>query len=254
VPHGVAHAERIAESLRHAYRDDVPQSVVDAMTRPTTSPDDLRESDSGFTLVELMVAMGVFAILMTIVGAAMLTGFVGVHDVMARSETGASARIAGEWTSKLLRYADLPEGQAAAITEASATSITFYTYSGTGAKHDVPYRARIYSVINPDATRSLMSQVWTPTAITGGWTWTGTPVTRSMLTLPSTALGPLLVEVWVRNPLAMPAAVARIATPTTSGPVVLGVGEVPESVVLQIGDRNDPRNLITQQIRLGNLS
>lgn len=223
------------------------------MTRTSHAKNPPR-SDGGFTLVELMVAMGVFGILMTIVGSAMLSGFVGVHDIMARTESGASARIAGEWTSKLLRYMDLPEGQTAAITEASSTSITFYTYSGTGAKHDVPYRARIYSVVNPDGTRSLMSQVWTPAAITGGWTWTGTPVTRTLLTLPSTALGPLLVEVWVRNPLAVPAAVARVATPNPSGPVALATGEVPESVVLQIGDRNDPRNLITQQIRLGNLS
>ncbi|MDI1290952.1 MAG: hypothetical protein PSX37_13505, partial [bacterium] len=195
-------------------------------------------------------------ILMTIVGAAMLSGFVGVHDVMARTDTGASARIAAEWTSKLLRYADLPEGQASSITEASASSITFFTYSGTGPKHDVPYRARIYTVTNLDASRTLVTQIWTPRALPGGggWDWTATPVTRRLLTLPSTATTPLLVSVWVRNPLAVPAAVARTATPAASGPLVLATGEVPESVVLQIGDRNDPANLVTQQIRLGNLS
>ncbi len=221
------------------------------MTRPTAVS---RKADDGFTLVELMVAMAVFGILMAIVGGAMLSGFVGVRDIMKRTESGASARIAGDWTGKLLRYTDLPEGQTAAITEASPTSITFFTYSGTGTKHDVPYRARIYTVTNADTTRSIMSQVWTPLAVTGGWTWVSAPVTRTLLTLPPTASTPLSVAIWVRNPLLVPAAEPRLATPATSGPLVLATGEVPESVVLQLGDQNDPRNLVTQQIRLGNLA
>lgn len=221
------------------------------MTGRTTPPPD---TDKGFTLVELMVAMAVFGTLMVIVGGAMLSGFGGVHDIMRRTDAAASARIAVEWTSRLLRYADVPEGQASAITEASPTSITFFTYSGTGTKHDVPYRARIYTATNADQSRSILTQVWTPAAVIGGWTWTAAPVTRTVLTLPRTASIPLSVAVWVRNPLAVPVAEPRLATPETSGPLVLATGEVPESVVLQIGDQNDPRSLFTQQIRLGNLS
>jgi prepilin-type N-terminal cleavage/methylation domain-containing protein len=249
----VANAECLTVTDRHG----VPKSVGISSMRATTSISRdtvAADEEAGFTLVELMVAMAVFAILMVIVGGAMLSGFVGVQDIMARTETGASARIAGDWTGKLLRYTDLPEGQAAAITEASSTSITFFTYSGTGAKRDVPYRARLYTVTNADATRSIMSQVWTPLSVTGGWTWATPPVTRNLLTLPPTASTPLRVAVWVRNPLVVPAAEPRLATPVTSGPLVLNSGEVPESVVLQIGDQNDPRNLVTQQIRLGNLT
>lgn len=226
------------------------------MTRLERRDDRLQSAggESGFTLVELMVAMAIFGILMVIVGGAMLSGFVGVQDVMSRTESQASAQIAGQWTGKLLRYTGLPEGQTAAITEASPTSITFFTYSGTGAKHDVPYRARIYMTTNADGTRSLQTQVWTPLGVGGGWTWATAPVTRTHLTLPASASAPVSVAVWVRNPLTVPAAEPRLATPTVSGPLVLVPGEEPESVVLQIGDQNDPRNLVTQQVRLDNLS
>ena len=54
--------------------------------------------------------------------------------------------------------------------------------------------------------------------------------------------------------LAVPPAEPRLATPATSGPLVLAAGEEPESIVLRIGDPNDPRNLVTQQIRMENLS
>jgi prepilin-type N-terminal cleavage/methylation domain-containing protein len=213
-----------------------------------------RERDGGFTMIELVVACAVFSVLMTIVGGAMLSGFAGVRDILTRTEDQSSARLAGIVTEKLLRYVDLPEGQASSITQASSTSITFFTYSGTGAKHDVPYKARIYTTTNADGSRSLMTQVTTPTEISGGWTWTAAPVTKTLLTLPGTATQPLRVVVWVRNPLTVPAAAPRDATPPTLGPLVLATGEVPESVVLQIGDQSDPRNVITQQVRLWNLS
>ena len=43
------------------------------------------------------------------------------------------------------------------ITEASPTSITFFTYSGTGAKHDVPYKARIYMTTNAQQLELAMA-------------------------------------------------------------------------------------------------
>ena len=211
-------------------------------------------NDRGFTMLELLVATAVFSVLMAIVGGAMLSGFSGVRNIMARTDDQSSARNAGIIAEKLLRYVDLPEGQTASITEAGPTSITFFTYSGTGSKHDVPYRARIYTVTNADGTRSLMTQVSTPRAVSGGWTYPTAPVTKTLLTLPSSATQPLRVTVWVRNPLTVPAAEPRNATPATSGPLVLSTGEVPESVVLEIGDRLEPRSVITQQVRLWNLA
>jgi len=242
-------AEPVAD--RYDLSEPIGDTVMTARCRALLSRDP--SPDAGFTLIELLVAVGVFGILMLIVGAAMMSAFAGVNNVVGRTNSQATARNAGEWTGKLLRYTDLPEGQTEAITEAGPSSITFFTYSGTGMKHDVPYRARIYSVINADQTRSILSQVWMPRAVSGGWTWATAPVTRTLLTVPRNVV-PLRVAVWVRNPVAVPTGVARDATPGTSGPLVLATGEVPESVVLQIGDSTDTRNLVTQQIRLGNLS
>ena len=224
------------------------------MSRRSRASSAAARDEAGFTLIELIVAMGVFGTLMAIVGGAMLSGFLGVHEVMSRTDAQASAQIAGEWTGKLLRYAAVPEGQTTSITEASPTSITLFTYSGTGPKHDVPYRARIFVVTNADGSRSLTTSVWTPLAISGGWTWATAPVTRTHLTVAASARGPVSIAVWVRNPLTVPAAEPRLATPVASGPLVLVAGEQPESVVVQIGDLNDPRNVVTHQVRLDNVS
>lgn len=65
---------------------------------------------------------------------------------------------------------------------------------------------------------------------------------------------PLTVSVSVCNPDTDCAATRRIATPTTSGPIALSAVEVPASVTLSIGDHDRPENVVTQQVRLVNLS
>jgi type II secretory pathway pseudopilin PulG len=207
--------------------------------------------ESGMSIIELVVAMAVFSGLMVIVGGAMLSGFSGMRDGLTRSEQQSSAQLAAEWSGKLLRYIGVPEGQTTAILEASPTSITVFTYSGTGEKHDVPYRARLFVTTAADGSRTLSSEIITPRQVTGGWTWTAAPERRDLLTLPRTASAPLAVGVWVRNPATIPAAAARNATPASSGPVALLEGEEVESVVVQIGNQAEPRTLVTLQIRPG---
>lgn len=224
------------------------RALLARLRRRTATADD----DRGFTIVEVVTAMALLGGLMVIVGGAMLSAFSGLNTAMTRTDEQAQAQTAAEWAGRLLRYMAVPEGQASAVVEASASSITFFTESGTGGKHDVPYRARLYIVTNADGTRSMCAQVWTPTQVSGGWTWSGTPVTRTLLTLPSTATTPMLVAVWVRNPITVPEAAARNATPASSAALTLAVGEQVESVVVQVGDRNDPRSLVTQQVRVVN--
>ena len=59
--------------------------------------------------MELLVAMAIFGILMVIVGGAMLSGFVGVQDIMSRTESQASAQIAGLGIGHLPRWLAAPE-------------------------------------------------------------------------------------------------------------------------------------------------
>ncbi len=207
--------------------------------------------DSGLSVIELVVATAVFSGLMAVVGGAMLSGFSGVRDSLARSEQQAGAQLAAEWVGKLLRYVAVPEGQTSAIVEAGPTSITVFTYSGTGPKHDVPYRARLFVTTGADGARTLSSEVVTPRQISGGWTWTAGPVRRDLLTLPASASAPLAISVWARNPSTVPPSAARNVTPAVSGPLVLQEGEEIESVLVQIGNQAEPRTLVTMQVRPG---
>lgn len=260
--HRQPHPDRNGDADRHGDPDrhGLPDPDGDPVTGPRGLSGRIRArlrpvhssaSESGMSVIELVVAMAVFSGLMAIVGGAMLSGFSGMRDSLTRSEQQASAQLAAEWTGKLLRYIGLPEGQTTAVLEASPTSITVFTYSGTGEKHDVPYRARLFVTTAADGSRTLNSEVIAPRQILGGWSWTATPERRALLTLPRSASAPLGVRVWVRNPGTIPAAAARNATPAASGPVALLAGEVLESVVVQIGNQAEPRTLVTLQVRPG---
>lgn len=221
------------------------------MTRPPPRP---AAGDAGFTLVELLTAMAVFGVLMVFVASAMLTGFSAIRDIMQRTDSQGQAQNAAEWASRLLRYATVPEGQTAVIIDATPNSITFFTYSGTGAKHDVPYKAKLYVTTNADGTKTLYSQVWTPTPVSGGYTWTTTPFTRSLLTVDKEAGKPLTVSVRVCNPTVDCATTRRTFPLLASGAFTLAAGEVPQDVLISIGDPLEPRSVVTQQVRLVNLA
>jgi prepilin-type N-terminal cleavage/methylation domain-containing protein len=226
--------------------------------------------DSGFTLVELLTAIAVFSVLMVIVGRGTLTGFSAIRDIGDKSNAQADAQNAAEWLTRQLRYVETPEGQASAITEASPNAISFYTYSGSGPKHDVPYLVKVFVtttkgdegvapclVVTPPATgakwKNLCSSVSTPTRVTGGWSWPA-PVTRQLLRVPAANGAPVKFSVWASQPAASPKPTPTSVTPTTLGPLPLVADvDVPEYVVFQIGDQTLPRSLVSQQVRLENL-
>lgn len=144
--------------------------------------DRLEAPDAGFTTVELVTALAVFSVLMVIVSAAMLSGLRSVREASTRSQVQVEQQTAIEWSSRLLRYTDNPYATVplpAAITEATATSITFYTFSGTGPVDRVAYKARL-SV----QTDGLVSEVWTPTYVAGVPTYPS-PAARRVLVRPS---------------------------------------------------------------------
>lgn len=232
------------------------------MSRPHTRDDD------GFTLVELVTAMAVFSVLMVMVGAAMLVGFNAIRDVMSRGDAQAQAQNATEWASRLLRYATQPTGQAATITDAGRTAVTFFTDSGIAGRNDAPAQVRIFVQPNADGSQVVRSQVWAPTQTASGWTWTGTPQQRDLLTVPKGATAPLAVSVFACDPnvscyspetcAAMTPACTtttwRDATPAAQGPLVLGPTERPQAVRITVGDSRYPDLQVTQTVRLVNLS
>ncbi len=95
-----------------------------------------RRGEAGFSLPELMVTIGVFSIVMTAVGTVFVGSLKSVRVVRERTVTAADARIALEAVTRSLRVAVRPDGEAAAITLATGSSLTFYSVinrSGTTA-------------------------------------------------------------------------------------------------------------------------
>ena len=171
--------------------------------------------DAGFTTIELVTALAVFGVLMVIVSAAMLSGLRSVRDTSTRSQVQIEQQTAIEWASRLLRYTDNPYATVplpAAITEATKTSITFYTFSGTGPMDRVAYKARL-SV----QTDGLVSEVWTPT-YTAGVPSYPTPAARRVLVRPSDSGPPKLTLTYFERtgsaltPMVLPAGGALTET------------------------------------------
>jgi prepilin-type N-terminal cleavage/methylation domain-containing protein len=215
-------------------------------------------ADAGSTLVELMVAMSVFGVLMVLVGAASLTAFSTISDTTSRGQLQQETQNAMEWATRLVTFADVPEGQTSAIASAGPTSVDLYTYSGTGRKNDVPYRARLYVSTLANGDRAVYSQVWTPVKIAGGWnwapTWRTTPATRLLLTVPAGPGSPLQLRYYACTPTTGCAASRREVTPAVAGPLTMGALEVPESVTITMGDPANVDSLVSQTVKLVNLS
>jgi prepilin-type N-terminal cleavage/methylation domain-containing protein len=223
--------------------------------RPRTVHATSAGRDSGFTLVELLVAMSVFAVLMVLMSTVTMSGFSTIRTVMARSDTQARAALAIEEASRLLRYTAIPDGQTMAILSASPTYIKFYTYSGSGPRGDVPYLAEL-SVVSENGGKALKAKVWAPTSYNGDWSaWTSLVASRTLFSVASTAGSPLLIAV-TKCDTKTGCYLSRIAaTPVNPAPITLATEDwQPDTVTISVGDQNDPKYVVKQQIGLVNES
>jgi prepilin-type N-terminal cleavage/methylation domain-containing protein len=225
--------------------------------------------EAGFTLVEMLTAVAVFGILMVFASRTMLTGMHGINGIMERSETQRKAQNAAEWVAGQVAFMETPEGRTVAIDEASPTSMTFYTFSGAGVKSNVPYKVRLFvtTSIGTESTpvcgvvgtpvgaklKNLCATVTTPTPTSGGWTWpSSTDATRLLFTVRLVNGNPIKISIWFHEPTTYPEPAPTNLTPATSGAITRTSVQVPEFVVLQIGDFTVTRNLVSQQVRLVN--
>lgn len=226
------------------------------LMRPMTTRPARRAAsgEDGFSLIELLVALGIFSILMVIVTALSITSLRAIAEARQRSQLQVEAQNAMEWMSRLLRYADVPPGGTTAIEDASTDAITVYTYSGTGDVPDAPYRARIFLENGPGDSTVIVSEVTTPVRSGDGWTWTGPSSQRRLLTLPAT-LGrePLKIEYFVCDPL--DCADPTPYVPTGSGPLLAPDSPLtPAYLIVSLGDPDLPDSQVRQMIDLVNLS
>ncbi len=223
--------------------------------------------DAGFTLAELMVALGVFSVLAVISGAAMLSVMSGIRTVSASTEIQVEAQNSAVWVSRLLRYAALPPGSESAFVSAGDQSLVFHTWAGAGETPDAPYRARLAVVTAPDGSQQLISDVAPGTLRDGEWVWSGTwvggsgqdspsadAVRRILLEVDAGQAPPAQFTVWACRPAEGCDATARNVTPARPGAISLNEGERLFAVDVVLGRTDDPLSAVTQRINLVNLA
>jgi prepilin-type N-terminal cleavage/methylation domain-containing protein len=96
-----------------------------------------RSADEGFTLVELLVAMGLFAVLGTLLLGLALSSSEVTEQTRARTGVNEESRIAMERMARELRQASAIDSVTLPGTEGAAelTSISFWTdFNGDGAR------------------------------------------------------------------------------------------------------------------------
>ena len=227
-----------------------------------------RESgDDGFTLVELMTAMGVFAILMAIVSTAMISGFNGIKTTMAKSEVQQQDQLAAEWISKALQFMVVPEGKASAIESATTNSISFYTNASLGTRANLPYNDVPYlvtlSVDNTTSTKQtyVKARQVVPVKASAGWTWTDAvppatnafTVSRTVLSLPKTGVSPLTIGVHSCDMTTKVCLSDAVVTLPMTNTIIVAL-RVLSYVQFTVGDSADFCNGISRIVRLVNIA
>lgn len=232
------------------------------MTRRTLWADD----DSGLSLVEMLVAVAIFAVLTTMVSAGMIIGLRAIQSGSQISESEQDQANAMEWVSRLVRYAAAPPGvtftagTSGSVIKALPTDLVFYTYAGIGPRHGIPYKAEVVSSTLANGSRVVDAKLWqpsiSPTVANPNWSWSGTSTdtltTRRLLTLPAGTGAPLKVSVTKCNLATDCYSTRVVATPNASGVITLAEGWVLDTVTISLGDPSDPTHVVTQQIALVN--
>lgn len=121
--------------------------------------------DGGFTLVELLVAMGIFAVLMAIVSVIMANGLRTIRDATTANTVQAQQQNALLVMSRQVKYIDNPVNSGnppAAILQATPTSMVFFTLSGSGPVDRLPYKVMLCTT-----PRGVEQFSWAP-ALTNG--------------------------------------------------------------------------------------
>lgn len=222
---------------------------------PRTTPP-ARHGDRGMTLVELLVAMGVFSVLMVMVSALSIQGFSAVRNATALTEVQAEQQNAMLWMSRLLRYADNPyeagtppPAITSAIVSADGVSrdLTFvYPTSDLPTGEPTMRMARFSIAANGD----VISRVWEPSLATGVPTFNQaqTPTTRTLVRsrtghTPSLAFTYWDVEGTTQTQMTPP--------PATDVPAFTAWAEEVDKVTISLTD-TDGQQPLTQTVMLVN--
>jgi type II secretory pathway pseudopilin PulG len=128
-----------------------------------------RGNDDGITLIELIVAMGIFSLLLILTSIFMISGVRSIRETTARNSVQQEQQNAAEWISRLLRYADNPYANSpivASFDYAGSVSgkpvVTFYTFAGAGKADRVPYKVTL-----TQTPKGIVTSTWAPDMSSG---------------------------------------------------------------------------------------
>ena len=121
---------------------------------------------AGFTLIEVMVAIGLFGLLMAMVSVLMINGIRSLRVASTANIVQAQQQNAMLAMTRQLKYIDNPTqgtNPPAAILQATPTAMAFYTLSGTGNVDRLPYKVMMCTT-----TRGVETFTWAPALTNGG--------------------------------------------------------------------------------------
>lgn len=143
------------------------------MSRPRR----LVADEDGFSLMELIVAMAIGSIVLTVVLGIFMNGLSGATKVTDRIEATQRARIANDRVVMLLQAQVCADGSAP-ITDAQATSVTFTANIGDAQALPTRYRMRYDAT-----TKALWEDDFPATKVDGALTFQAVPArSRTLIT------------------------------------------------------------------------
>jgi prepilin-type N-terminal cleavage/methylation domain-containing protein len=168
--------------------------------------------ERGFTLVEMLLALTVGMVLIIAAYGLMDASGVQAVRVTDRVDTTQRARLAMDEITRQLRSQVCLAAGTASITDGRDNSITFYSYTGSGAyvpvRHTITYDPQSHTIVEsdysgtgappgttypaqPTATRTLLTDAWSvgtsPVFAYYAWSSTGTVAPSVQLPTPLTA-------------------------------------------------------------------
>lgn len=146
--------------------------------------------DDGVSLAELLVAMSIFGVLMALVAAGVFVALRTISSTSELSQLQREQENAALWMARELRYLGAPTEGAAAIESATATEVTFYSYSGSALSPSVARKVTIEQVpacSSPGAADcdpaagSLRAMIWEPQGTVQAPTYPTQPTSTRIL-------------------------------------------------------------------------